>query len=106
MPKVKTTAQKGKFAASYSRQREIEEDNAILDEIVEEEEMMENPDEPVESVGRRKKRTSEEVRRDRQKHWMDTMGKRTVKNKRHIDVASIGENHRSIRRIAKVGLSY
>lgn len=34
------------------------------------------------------------------------MAKRGVKNECHVDVASIGENHRSIRRIADQGLSY
>lgn len=58
------------------------------------------------SRGPRRRRTSEQARQDRQKKWEETMKKRTTKNERHVDVASIGANHWAIRAIEAQGLSY
>ncbi|KAF7127184.1 hypothetical protein RHSIM_Rhsim11G0004000 [Rhododendron simsii] len=67
MSKVKQTAQKAKHAASTSHPTKIEEDNFILDQFEEEENMMENPAGSRSFVEPRRKRTSEQVRQERQK---------------------------------------
>ncbi|KAI8535443.1 hypothetical protein RHMOL_Rhmol10G0174600 [Rhododendron molle] len=56
--------------------------------------------------GHSRKRMSQQVWQDRQKRWEETMKKRTAKNEHHVDVASIGENHRAIRAIEAQGLLY
>ncbi|KAF7131954.1 hypothetical protein RHSIM_Rhsim09G0079300 [Rhododendron simsii] len=110
MPRLKRAANKPpripiQNVASSLRQPEPEEGDEILHDVEEEEEMMENP-EQVAQPGSRRKRTSAEVKADKQARWEKSFVKRGVKNERHVDVESIGPHHTCVQRIIAQGLAY
>lgn len=63
---------------------------------------------PAEStvVGRKRRRTLQEISSDWQKHWEETMDKRKFKNERQVDAEALGDEHRGLRYIDIKGLNF
>lgn len=73
-------------------------------EIEEEEELSFREDST--SRGRKRRRTPQEIAVDKQKTWELSMDKSKIKNKRQVDAATLGKEHRGLHIVMRKGLTF